>query len=185
MIVAIAGTNGAGKGTVADYLVSLGFKHFSAREFFVEEINKRGLIVNRDSMRLVANELRQTYGPDYNIRTLYERALAYGNNAVIESLRCPAETSFIINKPDTHFIGIDADPHIRYKRAMDRKSATDSVTFERFLSDEERESIGTELWDMNIPLCLAKAEKIFMNDGNLEKLHAEIDLWLETIGFKK
>lgn len=115
MIVAIAETNGAGKGTVADYLVSLGFKHFSAREFFVEEINKRGLIVNRDSMRLVANELRQTYGPDYNIRTLYERALAYGNNAVIESLRCPAETSFIINKPDTHFIGIDADPHIRYK----------------------------------------------------------------------
>ena len=68
---------------------------------------------------------------------------------------------------------------------MDRKSATDSVTFERFLADEERESIGTELWDMNIPLCLAKAEKIFMNDGNLEKLHAEIDLWLETIGFKK
>ncbi len=59
MIIGITGTSGAGKGTVVDYLLKKGFKHYSVRDFLTEEILKRGLEPNRDNMIFVANELRK------------------------------------------------------------------------------------------------------------------------------
>ena len=62
MIIGITGTNGAGKGTVVDYLVEKkGFTHYSVREALVEEIKKRGLEVNRMTMNEVATDLRRKY----------------------------------------------------------------------------------------------------------------------------
>ena len=58
-IIGITGTLGAGKGTVVDFLVSeKGYKHYSVRSFISEEIIKRNLPLNRDSMVVVANDLR-------------------------------------------------------------------------------------------------------------------------------
>ena len=42
MIIGITGTDGSGKGTVVDYLVEQkGFKHYSARAIFEEEIARQ------------------------------------------------------------------------------------------------------------------------------------------------
>jgi len=60
MIIGITGTLGAGKGTIASYLVKeKGFKHFSVREFLNKELQKRKLRLNRDNLVLVGNELRK------------------------------------------------------------------------------------------------------------------------------
>ena len=56
MIIGITGSFGAGKGTVVEYLIDKGYKHFSAREFLTEEILRRGMSVDRDSMIAVAND---------------------------------------------------------------------------------------------------------------------------------
>lgn len=40
MIIGITGTNGAGKGTVVEYLAKKEWNHFSAGEFITEEIEK-------------------------------------------------------------------------------------------------------------------------------------------------
>ena len=62
IIIGITGTLGAGKGAVVDYLLGQkGFKHFSARALFTDEIINRGLPVNRDTMTEVANELRMIH----------------------------------------------------------------------------------------------------------------------------
>ena len=59
MVIGITGTDGSGKGTVVDYLVeNKGFTHYSARTFLVAEIEKRGLPMSRNQMRLMANEFR-------------------------------------------------------------------------------------------------------------------------------
>ena len=58
-IIGITGTIGAGKGTIVDYLVKeKGYVHYSVREFLAEEVKKRGLEVNRDTLTEVGNDLR-------------------------------------------------------------------------------------------------------------------------------
>jgi dephospho-CoA kinase len=75
MIVGLTGSFGAGKGWVADYLVTYkGFSHFSARTFIIAEITKRGMPINRDSMIEVANGLRKDHGPTYIFEQLVAMA---------------------------------------------------------------------------------------------------------------
>jgi uncharacterized protein YoaH (UPF0181 family) len=44
------------------------------RAFLIQEIERRGMSVNRDSMVAVANELRATHSPAYIIEQLYQQA---------------------------------------------------------------------------------------------------------------
>ena len=91
-VIGITGTLGAGKGTIVEYLVkNKGFSHFSARAFVTEEIIRRGMPVNRDSMVVVANDLRRRNSPSFIIDSLYEKAILAGTDSVIESIRTPGE----------------------------------------------------------------------------------------------
>ena len=70
--IGITGTLGAGKGTIVDYLIkNKGFVHYSVRSFITEEINRRGLPVNRDSMTMVGNDLRAQHSPSWIVEQLY------------------------------------------------------------------------------------------------------------------
>ncbi|MEI7562921.1 MAG: AAA family ATPase [bacterium] len=63
-IIGLTGTLGSGKGTVVDYLTQkYHFEHLSATVFITEEIIRRNLPVDRDNMRIVADDLRRIYGP--------------------------------------------------------------------------------------------------------------------------
>ena len=61
IILGLTGTLGAGKGTVVEYLKEKGFAHFSARAYLQEEIARRGLPNNRDSMVTIGNEFREKF----------------------------------------------------------------------------------------------------------------------------
>jgi len=75
LVMGITGTNGAGKGTVVDYLIKKkGFKHFSASGLITEELIKKNRPVNRDNMILMGNELRAKNGANYLARELLRRA---------------------------------------------------------------------------------------------------------------
>jgi dephospho-CoA kinase len=175
MIIGITGTNGAGKGTVVDYLVQKkGFKHYSAREFLFEEIRRRGMLENRDSLREVANDLRKMHGPAYVIEQLYARAQEKGVDAVIESVRTMGEAEFLKSKGA--LIGaVDADRNLRYERAVLRGSQTDEVSFEEFCIQEDREMASNEPWDMNVFGVMKLADFKIENNGTLEELHEQVD----------
>lgn len=74
--------------------------------------------MNRDSMVIVANDLRATHSPSYIVEQLYEQAKISGKNAVIESLRVIGEVEALKGKENFTFFAIDADPKIRYERAV-------------------------------------------------------------------
>ena len=142
-VIGITGTLGAGKGTIVEYLVNnLGYNHFSVREYLTEEIKKRGMPVNRDSMTNVANELRSNHSPSYIIEQLYERAVMSGSNSIIESIRTPGEIDYLENQGNFLLIAVDADPKIRYDRILIRGSSTDNISYDTFISNEKRELIS-------------------------------------------
>jgi dephospho-CoA kinase len=179
MIIGITGTLGAGKGTVVEYLVSKkGFKHYSASGFITEEILRRGLPVNRDTMRETADNLRQLHGPDYIMTELLARAKEAGGDAIIESVRAVGEAQYLKSHGAVLW-AVDADVRVRYERIVKRKSEKDAVTFEHFVEQEKKESDNEEPYKMNLPKCIALADKVFYNEGAPEELFAQVEAALK------
>ncbi len=174
-IIGITGTLGAGKGTAVDYLETKGFTHYSMTGFIVREIERRGLLVNRDSMTTVANDLRTTHSPSYIAEALYKEAAAAGTNAVIESLRTEGEVQTLRSKGNFLLFAIDADPKVRYERIVLRGGAKDNVSFEKFLADEAREMHATDPAKQNLARCIELADYRLMNNGTKEELYAQVD----------
>lgn len=175
-IIGITGTLGAGKGTIVDYLIQqYGFKHYSVRGYLIEEAQKRGMPLNRDTYVVVANDLRTTYGPSYIVDQLYLQAAENGTNAVIESVRTPGEVDSL--RKHEHFLlfGVDADPEIRYERVVGRASETDHVSFDTFVENEQREMSSSDPNHQNIGKCMEMADYVFMNNGDFEDLYQQVE----------
>jgi len=180
LIVWITWTLGAGKGTIVDYLVkNKWFQHLSVRAYLTQEIERRGLPVNRDSMVLVANDLRATYWPSYIVEQLYKEAVLTTKNSIIESLRAVGEVEALKWKENFHFFAIDADPKIRYERVVIRGSETDKISYEKFIEDEQKEMNNTDPTKQNIAKCMQMADHVFTNDWTLEELNTQIEEVLE------
>ena len=176
LIIWITWTLGAGKGTIVDYLVkNKWFQHLSVRAYLTQEIERRGIPVNRDSMVSVANELRATYSPSYMVEQLYQQAKTSGKNTIIESIRAIGEVEALKWKENFYFFAIDADPKIRYERVVLRWSETDKISYEEFISNEQREMTNTDPTKQNVAKCMQLADHIFTNNGTLEELNIQIE----------
>ncbi len=175
IVIGITGTLGAGKGTVVEALTySYGFAHFSVRGYLEAELEIRNLEKNRDNMTELANEIRAKHGASHIIEQLYQRAQRGERNAVIESIRTTGEVAFLKTLPRFDLLAVDAPPEIRYERILQRGSSTDSVSYEKFLADEKRESESQDPDRQNLVACIALADVHIDNGGSREQLGAQI-----------
>ena len=181
MIIGITGTNGAGKGTVVDFLTTQKeFNHFSVRNFLIEEITRQGLPVDRIHMRQVANEMRKAHGSDYVVVQLVNQALLSKGNSVIESIRTIGEANFLRSHGALIWT-VDADRKISYGRVLKRWSETDKVDFETFCMHEDREMNSVEPWDMNVFAVMQMANHTFLNNKTTAELYNQVEECLKTI----
>lgn len=184
MIIWITWTLWAGKWTIVDYLVkNKWFVHLSVRAFLIQEIEKKWLPVNRDSMVIVANDLRAKYWPSYIVEELYKQAKETWKNCIIESIRAEWEALALKGKEKFFLFSIDADPKIRYDRVVVRWSETDHISYQEFLENEKREMENDDPTKQNLSKCMALSDHIFTNNGTLEELNDQIkqvlkDFWI-------
>ena len=185
MIIGLTGTLAAGKGSVVEFLIEQGFKHYSVRQFLVQEIEKRSLLVNRNNMVEIANELRKKYGPSYIVEKLYELAKESGGDCIIESVRVPGEVEALKRKGEFYLIAVDAEPKLRYERAILRKSETDKISYEEFLSNEKREMESSDPTKQNLKKCIEMSDFVIENSFGLEELKTKVEEIIEKIKSKK
>jgi len=179
MILGLTGTNGAGKGSVVEYLVSnRGFTHFSVREAIVEEVLRRGLELNRTNIGATGTALRHQYGATYFSTLFIAKARELGvENYIIESIRAVAEAENIKNAGG-FAIAVDAPIDIRYERITGRGSDTDKVSFDEFVEQEQAEYISKDPSDpaqMNFKVVMEQTDYTLINDGSFGELSAKIE----------
>ena len=176
MLLGITGTDGAGKGTVVDYLVEhKGFTHYSARAIWIDALTKCGEETTRANMRLIANEMREKYGNDFLITYYLEKIQKNGTkNAIIESIRAVAEAE-TLKKNGGILIAVDANQKLRYERVQGRRSESDKVSFEQFVEHEALEANDPNPHGMQKRKVIELADYTLFNNGTVEELHAHIE----------
>jgi dephospho-CoA kinase len=181
IIIGITGTNGAGKGELAQFLKNTyGFAHYQVREFLTQEILERGLQPDRPTMSMIANELRKKHAPEYIIHRLRKQAFQEQKNAIIESVRNEGEIAFL--KAQGALIrAVDADQKVRYQRVTERKSSTDNITFSEFKKQESLEFKNKDPHKQNLKQCIQLADHVFVNNGSREELFKQIKQQMKKI----
>ena len=131
MIIGIAGTIGAGKGTVVEYLVKeKGFTHYSSSGLLKEMLEERGEIIDRDALAKLAREIRAE-DPNGVPKLTYERMQRdKPKHAILEALHTVGEAEFV-KGVGGFIIGVDADIDLRYERIQKRGSVVTDVLIER------------------------------------------------------
>ena len=179
--IGITGTIGSGKGTVVEFLKEKGFKHYSARIFIQEEVKKRGLSMNLENVTKTANDIRKKFGPAYIFEELLKMAEKEGGNFVIESLRNLGEIAALRKRENFYVFVVDANFEDRYERLKLRKSDLDDLSFEKFKEIEEGQMSSSDPNNQNLSECMKAADYLFMNNGTVRELEAQVEWVLDEI----
>ncbi|MBR1770207.1 MAG: AAA family ATPase [Bacteroidales bacterium] len=184
IVIGITGTLGAGKGTIVEILKERGFVHFSARDFLNKRIKELGLESNRDTMTMVANKERELEGADFIAKGLLDMAKKEDKNCIIESIRNVKEIKYLKEHSEFLLFSVDADIKTRYERITQRGSETDSVSFETFCKNEEREMESNDENKQNIRACMLLADFSFNNDGDFSALRNQVEQIMDKVQYK-
>ena len=173
MLIGLSGTFGSGKDTVAKMFESHGFEHFSTADILRQESLKLGRTIERDSLRVTANELRQKYGSGYLAEKAIERATK--ENILISAIRSKGEIDLVKSQPDSKIVFVDAPVEIRYERIFKRKRhLEDEATLEEFKKSEAAELRGDNNSQF-VSYCRDSADVILENAGTEAELQKKVD----------
>jgi len=170
-LIGLTGTNGAGKGMVAAYLVKKGYSYFSLSDLIRDELRKKGEEINRNNLIKMGNKLREKLGVDILARLVMENIK---RKAVIDSIRNPKEVEYFRKQKNFLLLAIDAPVKIRYKRAKKRGREESASNLQEFIKKESEEMTNQEK-GQQLHSCMNMADITIINDGTLEDLYQKLE----------
>jgi len=170
-LIGLTGTNSAGKGEVAAYLMKKGYAYVSLSDEIREELRRRGKEVTRDSLIAAGNALRRKHGADVLARRVMEKVKG---PTVIDSIRSVREVAFLRRRKGFILVAVDAPVELRYERAMKRGRLESASSLEEFAAKEKEEMAGGAN-GQQLAQCLELADLTIRNDGSLRSLHRRIE----------
>lgn len=185
ILYGIAGTNGSGKDSLAEYMAKKHrFLFVSSSDLLRAEAAKRGLSTERHNLHNISAEWRREAG----LGVLVEKAVDYFNaqpegsyrGLITGSLRNPAEAD-AIHAHGGKMIWTDAEPEIRFGRLQGRGRADDPESYDKFLADEAIEMTHSgDAATLSLSDVKARCDIFIDNSGDtIEQFEQLVD---ETLG---
>lgn len=181
-IIAVVGPLSSGKGVLIELLKKKGFSVYSLSNVVREKCRLWSLPQTRENLQNVGNTVRQRFGPSM----LAELAIASykkekPEKAVFDGIRNPEELRFLKKACKLLTIGITASPKTRFALLLKRNRDGDPKTWEEFVRLEERDrGLGEDTFGQQVDACLAMADIIFENNGNVEDFNQNISYFLRA-----
>ena len=163
----------AGKGTIADYLVT----NYGAKKYNfsgpINEILERLHIENaRDNQIKMGASLREQFGNDVLAQALKKDILADNPDiAVIDGIRYAEDLEVSKTLPNFTLIAIETNADARFERLKKRNDRHGEADIDRATFDAQHQK-PTE---KNITKVMKEANITILNDGSVEDLHKKID----------
>ncbi len=177
-IIGLTGPNAAGKGEVAAILRRQGLVCHSLSDVVREEAARRGLPCTRENLIRLGNALRRRHGAGVLARRIVQRLRG---RDVVDSIRNPAEVEVLRGHPGFVLVGVVAPRRLRFRRALRRGRAGDSLTFRDF-TDKERRENSRRGHAQQLTRTLALADLRVRNDRSLRDLERRVRALLSRLG---
>ncbi len=174
MIIGLTGRNGAGKGTVADWLVAHGLRYTSLSDELRADLRRRGLEPTRDNLIAGGRRLREEGGAGVLATLVLQTIDREGGPAIVDSVRNPAEVEVLRERPDFRLLEVRAERRVRYERIRARARSGDAESFEEFVRHEEAELHSRDVAAQRLVATAALADLHIDTDGDMQALEAAL-----------
>jgi dephospho-CoA kinase len=184
VVLGLIGEKGAGKGTVAEYLIEkYSAIHYGTSKILRRTLEDLHLPVTRDNLVKLALVLKEGYGPSVIIDSLIHDMEKNGSDVIIaDGIRMHGDVEPFRAKYGKNFylVYVTADIRVRFERTKNRKEkdGEDKATLEQFLAEEAK------LTEISIHEIGKQADFTLNNNGGQEELTKQIEEMMGKI-FKR
>lgn len=181
-IVAFVGLSGSGKSTAADYITSKGYPKVNFSGIVHDEMAKAGIEHSRQGEKPFREELREQKGDDFIVNQVIAQIHSLINSGqhriVADGLYSWTEYKIFKHEfsGEITVVAIVAPKKLRHHRLLNRPVHPLS----QFEADQ-RDWLEIENLEKGGPIAIA--DHYIINDGDIEKLHRDIDAMLSEIEF--
>lgn len=182
-ILAFVGLPGAGKSSAVDYLTEQGYPKVYFGGVVVQAVEDAGLDVNETNERMMRESLREKEGKDVIVKRitlqLHDLIDAGQHRIVADGLYTWTEYKILKQEfpGELIVVAVVASRHLRHHRLSIRPTRPLTVK-------EATERDWAEIENLEKGGPIAIADHYIINDGSLEKLHADIERLTREIAFK-
>ena len=173
MLVGLTGRNASGKSTLVGWFSDKGLRSVSCSDSIRAWLREQGVDTTREALIEGGRELRRRGGAGVLAEMLLE--ILDGEDAVVDSIRTPAEVEALRERGDFFLIEVRADQGARWERMNQRGRAGDPVDKEVFLRQEEAEASSKDEAGQALDATAGMADITIDNNGALEELERKLE----------
>ena len=173
MLVGLTGRNASGKSTVVEWFSDRGLSSVSCSNSIRAWLEEQGIEATRDNLIEGGRELRRKGGGGVLAEMLLE--ILGGEDAVVDSIRTPAEVEALRARGDFTLIEVRAGEESRWQRMTARGRSGDPTEKGDFLSQEAAEAKSEDEAGQALDATAAMADITIQNDGSMEDLVGRLE----------